>query len=302
MNKNLNENKFKRCLVLPFRGLVKRLSPTLYVRLQYRYITHHKLNLTNPKRYTEKLQYLRLFVYPKNDLVSQCTGRLGLREYAKKCGFEENLVKIYGVFDKFEDIDFTSLPNQFAMKCTHASGYNYLCYDKNSIDIKQLKKQFNKWLKTDYGKKTIEPHYSKIKPQIIIEELLLEDNHLPVEYKIHVFNGVAKSLYVVTSRGIDIRYNNFYIDWKPFDGSQFNGWKKADYELSKPHNFEEMVKISEILCKPFPFVRCDLYNIDGKIYISEMTFTPAKGTLILDDDKCDFEMGEWLDISSFNAK
>lgn len=302
MNKNLKENKFKRCLVLPFRGLVKRLSPTLYVRLQYRYITHHKLNLTNPKRYTEKLQYLRLFVYPKNDLVSQCTGRLGLREYAKKCGFEENLVKIYGVFDKFEDIDFTSLPNQFAMKCTHASGYNYLCYDKNSIDIKQLKKQFNKWLKTDYGKKTIEPHYSKIKPQIIIEELLLEDNHLPVEYKIHVFNGVAKSLYVVTSRGIDIRYNNFYIDWKPFDGSQFNGWKKADYELSKPHNFEEMVKISEILCKPFPFVRCDLYNIDGKIYISEMTFTPAKGTLILDDDKCDFEMGEWLDISSFNAK
>lgn len=302
MNKNLKENKFKRCLVLPFRGLFKRFSPTLYVRLQYRYITHHKLNLTNPKRYTEKLQYLRLFVYPKNDLVSQCTGRLGLREYAKKCGFEENLVKIYGVFDKFEDIDFTSLPNQFAMKCTHASGFNYLCYDKNSIDIKQLKKQFNKWLKTDYGKKTIEPHYSKIKPQIIIEELLLEDNHLPVEYKIHVFNGVAKSLYVVTSRGIDIRYNNFYIDWKPFDGSQFNGWKKADYELSKPHNFEEMVKISEILCKPFPFVRCDLYNIDGKIYISEMTFTPAKGTLILDDDKCDFEMGEWLDISSFNAK
>lgn len=302
MNKNLKENKFKRCLVLPFRGLFKRFSPTLYVRLQYRYITHHKLNLINPKRYTEKLQYLRLFVYPKNDLVSQCTGRLGLREYAKKCGFEENLVKIYGVFDKFEDIDFTSLPNQFAMKCTHASGFNYLCYDKNSIDIKQLKKQFNKWLKTDYGKKTIEPHYSKIKPQIIIEELLLEDNHLPIEYKIHVFNGVAKSLYVVTSRGIDIRYNNFYIDWKPFDGSQFNGWKKADYELSKPHNFEEMVKISEILCKPFPFVRCDLYNIDGKIYISEMTFTPAKGTLILDDDKCDFEMGEWLDISSFNAK
>jgi hypothetical protein len=107
-------------------------------------------------------------------------------------------------------------------------------------------------------------------------------------------------MYVVTSRGVDIRYNNYYIDWTPFDGSQFNGWKKTDTPLIPPDNFADMVKIAEQLAKPFPFVRVDLYNINGKIYISEMTFTPAKGTLILDDDKCDFEMGEWLDIT--NAK
>lgn len=302
-NPNLKENKLKRAVLVPFRGLVKAISKTWYVKEQYKYITHHKLNLKNPTRYTEKLQYLRLFVYPKEPLVSQCAGRVGVREYVKKKGFVDKLIPIYGVFDKFDDIDFDKLPNQFVMKCSHACAFNYICLDKNKIDIPSLKKKFDKWLKTNYGKKTVELHYSPIKPQIIIEQYLSENDKLPIEYKIHVFNGKAKSMYVVTSRGIDIRYNNYYIDWSPFDGSQFNGWKKTDYPLEKPDHWNDMVEMAEILAKPFPFVRVDLYNINGKIYFSEMTFTPAKGTLILDDDKADFEMGEWLDISKYiNAK
>lgn len=298
-NPNLKENKFKRFVAVSIRNVIKYFSPTTYVKLQYKYITGHKLRLSPPIRYTEKLQYLRLFVYPKTPLVSMCAGRVSVRNYVKDVGFEKNLIKIYGVFDKFEDIDFSKLPNKFVLKCSHACAFNYLCYDKEKIDYKKLKKQFDKWLKTDYGKKTVERHYSNIKPQIIVEEFLFENDKLPTEYKIHCFNGVAKSMYVVTSRGVDIHYNNYYVDWTPFDGSQFNGWKKADYELKKPSNWDEMVLIAETLSKPFPFVRVDLYNIDGKIYFSEMTFTPAKGTLILDDDKCDFEMGEWLDISKY---
>ena len=298
-NKNLKENKFKRALVSPFRGLVKAISKKGYISYQYKYITHHKLNWKCPTRYTEKLQYLRLYVYPKMPLVSKCAGRVGVREYVKNKGFDANLIKIYGVYDKFDEIDFDKLPNQFAMKCSHGCAMNFICFDKSKINKDALRKQFNKWLKTNYGKKTLELHYSPIKPQIIIEELMLEDGKLPIEYKIHVFNGKAKNLYVVTSRGVDIRYNNYYIDWTPFDGSQFNGWKKTDYPLTKPNNFDEMVKMAESLASEFPFVRVDLYSINGKIYFSEMTFTPAKGTLILDDDKCDFEMGEWLDISKY---
>ncbi len=302
-NKNLKENKLKRMLVLPFRNIVKGISKTWYVKSQYKYITHHKCDLKNPTRYTEKLQYLRLFVYPKDPLVCQCAGRVGVREYVKKRGFCDKLIPIYGIFDKFDDIDFDKLPDKFVMKCSHASGFNYICRNKNEVNKEELKKKFDKWLKTNYGKKTCEMHYTTIKPQIIIEKLLEEDGKLPTEYKLHIFNGKARSMYVVTSRGIDIRYNNYYIDWTPFDGSQFNGWKKTDYPLNKPDHFDDMVEMAEILCKPFPFVRCDLYNINGKIYFSEMTFTPAKGTLILDDDKCDFEMGKWLDIKKYiNAK
>ena len=297
-NPNLKENKFKRMLVVPFRGLVKAISKEAYVKYQYKYITHHKLNLDNPTRYTEKLKYLRLKVYPNNPLVKQCAGRAGLREYAKKKGFCDKLVPIYGIFDSFDDINFDELPDQFVMKCTHACAFNYICLNKSKINKNELKKKFDKWLGTDYGKKTVELHYSGIKPQIIIEKYLVEDGQpLPIEYKIHVFNGKARSMYVVTSRGVDIRYNNYYIDWTPFDRSQFNGWKKSDIDIKKPDHWNDMVEMAEILAKPFPFVRVDLYNINGKIYFSEMTFTQAKGTLILDDDKCDFEMGKWLKIN-----
>ena len=302
-NKNLKENKLKRLVAVSVRGLIKFFSKRKYIELQYQYITHHKLNLNNPVRYTEKLQYLRLYVYPKDPEVSRCAGRVGVRDYVKECGYEDSLIPIYGVYDSFEEIDFDKLPDKFVMKCTHGSGMNYICYDKSKIDKNELNKKFKCWLKTNYGKKTVELHYSPIKPQIIIEELLEENGWLPVEYKIHVYNGVARSLYVVTSRNIDIRYNNYYIDWTPFDGSQFNGWKKTDHPLEKPANFDKMVSFAEKLAKKFPFVRVDLYDINGKIYFSEMTFTPAKGTLILDDDKADFEMGEWLDISDYiNAK
>ena len=293
---NIKENKFKRFIGVSTRGIIKAFSKKKYIALQYRYITGHKLNWKNPERYTEKLQYLRYYVYPKNPLVNKCAGRVGVREYLKENGLEQYLIPIYGVYDRFDDIDFDKLPNSFVMKCSHGCAMNYICRDKSQIDIKALRKQFNKWLKTNYGKQTVELHYSPIKPQIIIEELLLENDKLPTEYKIHVFNGVAKNLYVVTNRRIDIRYNNYYIDWTPFDGSQFNGWKKTDYPLEKPENFAEMVSLAEKLASKFPFVRVDLYNIKGKIYFSEMTFTPAKGTLILDDDQCDFEMGKWLKI------
>ena len=299
LNPNLKENKLKRALVVPFRSLVKKITPVGYVKYQYKYITHHKLNLKNPIRYTEKLQYLRLYVYPKNSLVSKCASRDGVREYITSLGLEKYLIPTYGVFDRFEDIDFAKLPNQFVLKCTHGCAFNQIVLDKSQFNYNKAKKKFNKWLKTNYGNMTMERHYSSIKPRIIIEKYIGEIEHLPLEYKIHVFNGKARSLYVVSGRNEDIRYNNYYIDWTPFDGSQFNGWKKTDYELKKPDNFAEMVKLAETLAKPFPFVRVDLYNINGKILFSEMTFTPATGTLILDDDKCDYEMGKWLDISKY---
>ena len=146
-------------------------------------------------------------------------------------------------------------------------------------------------------KKTVEMQYSPIKPQIIIEKYLIEEGQpLPIEYKIHVFNGKARSMYVVTSRGVDIRYNNYYIDWTPFDGSQFNGWKKTDYPLKKPDHWNDMVEMAEILAKPFPFVRVDLYNINGRIYVGEFTFFHWGGIVPFEPIEWDYELGRYIKL------
>jgi hypothetical protein len=299
LSPRLSENRFKRFVAVIFRRPIKWLSPVLYVRLQYRYITHHRLNLRHPLRYTEKLQYLRLFVYPHDESVKRCAGRAGAREYVQNAGLGDILIPSYGIYDRFEDIDFDALPDSFVLKCTHASGFNIIVRDKSKLDLKEAGAKMGKWLKTDYGKKTAEPHYSGIKPQILIERYMGTKDELPTEYKIHVFNGRARNLYVVTGRGKDIRYNQYYIDWSPFDAAQFNGWIKSDAPIPRPANFSDMVRIAEKLAAPFPFVRVDLYDIEGKIYFGELTFTPAKGTLIFDEDRADFEQGEWLDISKW---
>jgi len=292
----IKHNKIVRAIAKPIKKISKKISPEHYVKDEYKYITGNKLNITNPVKYTEKLQFLRLYTYANNDLVSKCASRVGLREYVKEKGFSDNLVDIYGVFDSFNDIDFNLLPNQFVLKCTHASGFNTIIYDKRKINLLNLRKIFTKWLETDYGKLTVEPHYSKIKPQIIIEKLMLQDMHLPYEYKIHCFNGVAKYFYLVTGRDNKIHYNNYYIDWTPFDDAQFNHWKTSKQSFKKPKCWKKMVEVAENLSKDFPFVRVDLYLINNKIYISEMTFTPAKGTLTFANEKADYEIGEWLSI------
>jgi hypothetical protein len=273
-----------------------RFLPIVYLHWQYRFITGKKLHLTNPKLYTEKLQYLRYVVFPQDPLVIRASDRVAVREMLEQKGLKKYLVPIYGSYDRFEDIPWKQLPKQFVLKCTHASGFNHIVLNKDQVHVPKLKRQFNRWLKQDYGLKTLERHYSPIPRKIIIETYLGLATSLPIEYKIHVFHGQAKYLYVVTGRGSNIRYTHLLINWTPFPGAQFNGWKTAEYPVIEPENFKTMVQLSEKLGSPFPFVRVDLYSIKGKIYFSELTFTPAKGTLKLSDPVVDAQMGEWLTL------
>lgn len=299
-NPNFHENKCKRLIAKGVQPILRVLSKKLYVKWQYRYITGHHLNLRKPLRYTEKLQYLRLYVFPNNTQVRQCTDRIAVRDYVNSKGLSGILIPLIGEYQRFEEIPWNNIPDAFALKCTHACAFNLVTREKAKVDYVKIKKEFRRFLKTNYGRKTVELHYSKIKPRLILEEHLSPlSNELPIEYKIHVFNGKARYLYVVSGRNSDIRYDNLYIDWTPFPGAQFNHWRSSEYPPQKPANFEMMVDIAEKLANPFPFCRVDLYNINGKIYFSEMTFTPAKGTLIFDDDQADFIIGKWLDLSNY---
>lgn len=273
-----------------------RFLPVAYLHWQYRFITGNKLNLTNPKLYTEKLQYLRHFVFPLDPLVIRATDRVAVRAMLEEKGLKKYLVPTYGSFDRFEDIPWKQLPKQFVLKCSHASGFNHIVLDKDHLHLPPLQRKFNRWLRQDYGLKTLERHYSPIPRKIIIEKYLGFATSLPIEYKIHVFHGQAKYLYVVTGRGADIRYTHLLINWTPFPGAQFNGWTSADYPVIEPDKFKTMVQLAEKLGSPFAFVRVDLYSIKEKIYVSELTFTPAKGTLKLTDPLVDAQMGEWLSL------
>ncbi len=297
-NPNFRVKPEKQKFANIMRPILLLAPPKSYVSWQYRYITGRKLNWKTLERYTEKLQYLRLFYFPYEQDVIEATSRIGARTRVVNKGLDKLLIPLVGIYHNVSVIDFDSLPNKFVIKGIHACAFNYICADKKQLNVPRVKAQLQKWLLTDYGKQTVEPHYSKIKPGFIIEEYLGDENNPIVEYKIHVFNGVARYYYVVTDRGKDVRYDNFYADGTPFPGAQFNDWLDSGKPEQKPQLLPKLIKYAEKLAKGLVYCRVDLFVIREKIYFNEFTFTPAKGTLRFADDKADYEISGWLDISS----
>ena len=278
-----------------FFEILTKISPKLSCITLFFMRTKKIPNLKNPKTFNEKTTYLKLNNYNNNDLVVKCSSKYEVREYVLKKGYGNILNELYGVYDNFDEIDFTKLPLKFALKCTHGCAYNIICKDKNSLDLNESNKKVNSWMKEKYGYATTELHYAKIKPQIIIEKYLCDEKgKMPMDYKIYCFNGKAEIILVCSEREEGLKLNYFDKNWnvKDYCKEKWRGKK----EIEKPNNLDEMLKIAEDLSKDFPFVRVDLYNENGRIIFGELTFTPACCCAPYYNDKGDVELGKMLDI------
>lgn len=262
------------------------------VKLQYRIATGRKLHLNKPVRFTEKLQWYKL--YYRDPLMVKCSDKYEVREYVASKGYSDILVPLYGVYDKAEDINFDELPNKFVLKTTNGSHTNILCEEKSKLNIKETKELLNSWLTDWEGKVGREWAYHHVKPRIICEKYLEKDkNNDLVDYKFFCFNGEPFSLYVIVERFISsgIKLGIFDTDFKklPYKREDIP-WLKTDYK--KPGNFDEMLKVAKKLSEDFPHVRVDLYNIDGRIYFGELTFYNGSGYKGYDPEEFDFILGE----------
>ena len=121
-NPNFKENKLKRFVGETMRPVFRFVSKKLYVTWQYRYITGHKLNWKKLHRYTEKLQYLRLYHFPYDESVIRATSRIGARVRVASKNLDEILIPLVGIYNDVEEIDFARLPSRFVVKANHASG------------------------------------------------------------------------------------------------------------------------------------------------------------------------------------
>ena len=258
-------------------------DPERVHRIWYMCREGRKPNFENPTDFNERLMALNLKNYQDDKmrkLITQCADKYAVREYVEKKGFGDILVECYGVFDTFDEIDFDKLPNQFVMKTTNASGQNYICLDKSKMDISAVKKQFEAWIGgcREFGLTTGEWHYSLIQPRIIIEKYMsmLGENLSLVDYKFHCINHQVYGEYVCYDRIVNthtVNFDHYDAEWNLTDGvlPQFHPTQRS---LPKPKDFEKMKEISVALSSEFEYVRVDLYDIDGKIYFGEMTFTP----------------------------
>jgi hypothetical protein len=288
--KKIIRSKSMRLKILKCLGFV---PDRIMIPIQYRIKTGRKLNLRNPVRYTEKLQWYKLFY--RIPLMTMCSDKYAVRKYVKKRGLDSILNGLYAVYDSPDSIDFDSLPNSFAMKMTVGSGMNYFVTDKSKEDISKLRALVKEWFAADSSSYGREWCYYNIKPRIVFEELLPMDdrNDLP-DYKFFCFDGEPFCLYTMidyTQNHENGRLGFFDTNFKllPYYRKDF---KPIEEQIPKPKNFELMVKYARILSKGFPHVRVDFYNLNGRIVFGELTFYNASGYTAFEPDKFDFILGE----------
>lgn len=203
------------------------------------------------------------------------------------------MTDLFLVTDDPENLEIDSLPNQFVIKTTNGSGTNIICKDKTLMNIENVRTQLNDWLHRDIFAISREWSYKDIKPNVIVEEYLedMENTFEEInDYKFFCFNG--KPLYVVldVDRHTGHKRNIYDIDWNYIDVSTDH--TNFGDVVPKPKGYEEMVRVAKILSKDFPFVRVDLYYVNGKVYFGELTFYPWSGYVQFNPDRFDFVLGE----------
>ena len=218
----------------------------------------------------EKIQWLKL--YGNLEKYTNYVDKYKVRDYIKKKIGDDYLIPLLGVYDKVEDIPYNDLPAKFVIKGNHGSGYNLIIKEKEKTDFNKIKRILNKWLNEDYSKIKKENQYSHVQRKIIIEQYMSDKNDELIDYKFFCFNGKPEFVKVDFDRYTNHKANFYDMNWKLLDIKE-KGYDNFEGEVSKPEEFEKMIEISKKLCEDFSFVRVDLYNLDGKIFFGELTFS-----------------------------
>lgn len=271
-----------------------RMDDASYLRLKYLAMMGKQLDLESPKTFNEKLQWLKL--YDRKPEYTKMVDKYEVKKYvAEKIG-EQYVIPTIGVYDRFEGIDFDKLPNQFVIKCTHDSGGLYICRDKKNMNIEDVKKKINDSLSRNYFWSAREWPYKNVRPRILAEEYMSDETQPKlVDYKFYCFNGEPKFLYV--SVGLEdhqtAEMDFFDLDFKkmPFRRGDFESLRVLP---KKPKNFNLMVNMARKLANGTSFVRVDLYEINNRVYFSELTFTPCAGMMPFEPEEWDEKIGEML--------
>ena len=281
---------------LDHRGMFDFLDDKLYLELSYRAVFGKKLDLVNPKTYSEKLQWLKL--YDHRPEYSSMVDKYEVKRYVSERIGAEHVIPTLGVWDSFDQIDFSLLPNQFVLKCTHDSGGLVICKDKESFDVRKAENKIRKSLQHNYFLSGREWPYKNVKPRILAETYMEDPEDMELrDYKFFAFDGEVKALFIATDRGDQSKETKFdFFDADFVHLPLTNGHPNAQKCPHKPACFDEMKHYASLLSKDIPQARIDFYEVRGKVYFGEITFCHWSGFKPFDPPEWDLRFGEWIKL------
>ena len=280
------------------RGMreMKEYDDYTFINMRYEKLGR-MLNLTDPQRYTEKLQWLKLFW--RDDLARICSDKYEVRAYLKDLGYGELLNDLIAVYEYADDFDPSKLPERFVVKAAHGSGWNLIVKDKSKVNWFLWKKIMRSWMRQNLYWFGREWNYENQKPRIIVEKYLEDDSGELRDFKVFCMNGEPRYIQIDENRSTN--HKRVYIDCEgtrlPMADSQEHG---TDLKIRFGENQREMIRLASELSKPFPSVRVDFYNCGGKIYFGELTFFDGSGFYSFNPDEWDYKIGAMLTLPDPN--
>lgn len=287
--KKTNSSRLKRIWNAYLRRKYKRLfekDPALAADALFYRIFRKHMNLDNPRHLIEKITWMELHI--DTSLWTQCADKYRMRDYVAKKQMSQYLPKLYGKWDNPDDIDFDKLPERFVLKANNGCGTVKLVKDKKCIEKKSLIKELKNWLKEPYGYMGAQIHYMSIKPCIIAEEMIIQDDMLNnlsplslVDFKVWCLAGKAEFTLITYDRtDHSLSLDLYDRNWNRCRDQIIVGSHcivEEDKFFPKPMCLEEMYTIAESLAEPFPEVRIDFYISNRHPIIGEITLSTGYG-------------------------
>ena len=283
-------------------------SDEKYLKRLFRYQMGQELNLDNPLTFSEKLQWLKL--YNRKPEYTQMVDKYEAKKYVANIIGEKYIIPTIGVWDKFDDIDFNTLPNQFVLKTTHGGGNTgvVICKDKTTFDKDKAKQKLEKSLKSDIYSTLREWPYKDVVRRIIAEQYIKVDGQsdLP-DYKFFCFNGDPQYCQVIRNRNSNETIDFYDMEWNHMIFVGLNpvnqngiGYvaKNGAKPIDKPRQLNELISICKQLAHNIPFVRIDMYVINDLTYFGEITFFPASGMGCFNPSEWNFKLGEMIKLNN----
>lgn len=283
------------------KKLVGFIPTKLWISWRFKQRVGYKMDWKNPKTFNQKLQWLK--VYDRKPIYTTMVDKYEAKKYVADIIGDEYIIPTLGVWNDFDDIDFDTLPDQFVLKCTHDSGGLVIVRDKAKFDKEAARKKLKSALKKNPYTVDREWPYKNVKPRIIAEKYMEDTTTQELrDYKIFTFDGVAKALFVATDRSSETeetKFDFFDMEYRHLDIR--NGHPNAAVPPAKPETFEEMKELAQKLSQNIPHLRVDFYEVDGKAYFGELTFSHWSGMTPFEPEKWDKTFGSWIKLPEISS-
>ena len=299
MDKINKPSKFQLALI----KLLHTLSPAIksdetYLKWYFFLYTGSWMDFNNPKTFSEKIQWLK--IHNTNPVYTVMADKYAMKQFVEDKIGAGYTFPLLGVWDRFDEIDIASLPDKFVFKTNHDSGGVWIVKDKKNAEYSKIKKEIEVRFQKNYFFLGREHPYKNIPHKIIAEKFMEEAEGCDLkDYKVFCFNGEPTYIQVDFDRFTNHKRDFFDTKWNMMDFGVL--FPRAYNNIPVPEHLNEMIDIARKLSQGLPFLRVDLFNIKGKVYVGELTFHPGGGVEKITPEEWEYKLGDMIKLDKLDS-